>query len=123
MLRQRLERMERLRSVIAADYEERFAYAAELVTQFGQNRGQVWEVLDLWLSWWRDLLLVKAGCGDTVVNIDMLATLTDWAGGYSLAQIKDIIKSIQAAKEQLRLNASPRLVLEVLMLSIPRGGR
>jgi DNA polymerase-3 subunit delta' len=121
LLRQRGERLERIRNIINADYEERFAYAAELVTQFGQNRGQVWEVLDLWLSWWRDLLLVKVGCSDNVENIDKLAVLVDGAKDYSLAQIDDFIKSIRAAKEQLRLNASPRLVMEVLMLSIPKG--
>jgi len=41
------------------------------------------------------------------------------ARGYSLAQVKSVIDSIQAAGEQLRQNANPRLVLEVLMLSLP----
>ena len=108
--------------MIKADYEERFAYAAELVAQFSQTRGLAWEVLDLWLEWWRDLLLVKAGGNDIIINVDMLATLVDQARGYSLVQIKDFIRSIQAAKGQLRQNASPRLVLEVLMLNIPRRG-
>ena len=48
--------------------------------------------------------------------------LSDWIERYSLVQIRDFIRSIQAAQEQLRLNASPRLVLEVLMLGIPRDG-
>jgi DNA polymerase-3 subunit delta' len=121
LLRQRGERLERIQNVINADYEERFAYAAELVTQFGQSRGQVWEVLDLWLSWWRDLLLVKAGVSGSVENLDMLDKLVGGARDCSLAQIDDFIKSIRAVKEQLRLNASPRLVMEVLMLSIPEG--
>jgi hypothetical protein len=47
--------------------------------------------------------------------------LVDGARDYSLAQIDDFINSIMAAKGQLRLNASPRLVMEVLMLSIPKG--
>ncbi len=119
LLRQRAERIDRLLEVSIADYEERFAYAGELVTQFSQNRGLVWGVLDLWLNWWRDLLLVKTGCRDTIVNVDRSATLAERARGYSLAQIKDFIRSIQAAGEQLKQNASPRLVLEVLMLNIP----
>jgi DNA polymerase-3 subunit delta' len=121
LLKQRTERLERIRNIIKADYEERFAYATELVAQFSQHRGQVWEVLDLWLSWWRDLLLVKAGCIDTVENVDLLPVLVDGAKDYSLGKIDEYIKSIRAAKEQLRLNASPRLVMEVLMLSIPKG--
>ncbi|GAH71274.1 unnamed protein product, partial [marine sediment metagenome] len=52
-------------------------------------------------------------------NVDLEARLVEMARGYSLAQIKAFIRSIQAAGEQLRQNANPRLVLEVLMLSIP----
>jgi DNA polymerase-3 subunit delta' len=119
LLRQRAERIDRLIEVSAGDYEERFAYAGELAAQFSQNRGLVWEVLDLWLCWWRDLLLVKAGCSDVITNVDMLGTLADQARGYSLMQIGDFIKSIQATRGYLRQNANPRLALEVLMLNIP----
>ncbi len=120
LLQQRAEQMDRLLGIIDADYEERFAYAFQLVAQFSQSRGTVQERLGLWLDWWRDLMLVKIGCGDTVTNIDRLATLTEMAKGYSLAQIKAFIDSIQASREQLRQNANPQLVLEVLMLDIPR---
>ena len=123
LLEQRAERVDRLLNVIEADCEERFAYATQLAAQFSQNRGLVQEILDLWLDYWRDLLLIKAGCGDTITNADMLDTLVDQARGYSLVQIKSFINSLQAAEEQLRQNANPRLVLEVLMLSIPRRGR
>jgi DNA polymerase-3 subunit delta' len=123
LLEQRVERMDRLLSIIEADGEERFAYATQLAAQFSQNRKLVQEILDLWLDYWRDLLLIKAGCDDAIINADMLATLVDQARGYSLVQIKSIINSIQAAAGQLRQNANPRLVLEVLMLSIPRRGR
>jgi DNA polymerase III gamma/tau subunit len=93
-----------------------------MVAQFSQSRGLVQETLDLWLKWWRDLLLVKLGCSSAITNIDHEATLADMARGYSLAQIRAAINSIQAAGEQLRQNANPRLVFEVLMLSIPVGG-
>ena len=44
------------------------------------------------------------------------------AESYSLAQIKAVVDSIRAAGLQLRQNANPRLVLEVLMLDIPAEG-
>ena len=119
LLQLRVERMDRLRDIINADYEERFDYAAQLAAQFSQNRGLVQEVLDLWLDWWRDLMLVKVGCSDTITNADLEVRLVEMVRGYSLAQIKAFINSIQAASEQLRQNANPRLVLEVLMLDIP----
>jgi DNA polymerase-3 subunit delta' len=120
---QREERIDRLLEIITADGEERFAYAGELATQFGQNRRLVMEVLDLWLSWWRDLLLVRLGCRDMITNVDWSAVLAEQAGSYSLVQIRDFMKDIQATKEQLSLNASSRLALEVLMLGIPEERR
>ena len=118
LLQQRSERMDRLLDIINADYEARFAYVTQLAAQFSRSRESVQEVLDLWLEWWRDLLLVKTGCCDAITNVDLETTLVDMARGYSLAQIKAFINSIQVAGEQLRQNANPRLVLEVLMLSI-----
>lgn len=119
LLEQRRQRLDRLLDITMADYEERFDYAAQLVTWFSQSRSLVQEILDLWLDWWRDLLLVRLGCGDAITNIDRKDRLASLAQGYSLAEIRAFIGSIQAAGEQLRQNANPRLVLEVLMLSIP----
>lgn len=123
LLRQRAERLDELLDVIDADYDERFAGAAQWATQFAQSRDAIRERLDLWLDWWRDLLLVKAGASDNVVNIDRLDTLISLADRFSLAQTKTFIDSIRAAGVQLRLNANPQLVLEVLMLSMPETER
>jgi len=119
LLQQRAEKMDRLLDILQADYEERFAYATQLAAQFIQDRRSVQEVLDLWLDYWRDLLLVKIGCGDIITNVDQLDMLVEMAKGYRLAKIKAFINSIQVAGEQLRQNANPRLVLEVLMLDMP----
>jgi DNA polymerase-3 subunit delta' len=120
LLQQRAEKLDKLLEIIHADYEERFAYATQLATQFTQNRALVQEVLNLWQEWWRDLLLVKIGCYDLITNVDRLTLLVKLAEDYQLAQIRAFIDSIQAAGEQLRQNANPRLVLEVLMLDMPR---
>ena len=123
LLEQRAERLDELLDIITADCEERFAYATQLATRFNQNRGLVQERLDLWLDWWRDLMLVKVGLSDAITHVDRLVMLTDMARGYSLAQIKSFIDSIRAAGKQLKQNANPRLVLEVLMLSVPEVER
>jgi DNA polymerase-3 subunit delta' len=119
LLEQRSQRLDRLLDIMSADCEERFDYVNQLVTWFSQSRSLVQEILDLWLDWWRDLLLVKLNRDDDITNIDRRHLLADLAQGYSLAEIRSFIGSIQSAGEQLRQNANPRLVLEVLMLSIP----
>ncbi|MFH1169125.1 MAG: DNA polymerase III subunit delta' [Chloroflexota bacterium] len=118
-LRKRDEALDSLLGLIGAGYEERFAHVARLAVQFRQNRGVVYDALDLWLYYWRDLLLIKAGCQGMITNIDRSATLAGMAGGYRLAQIKAVIDGIRAAGEQLRQNVNPQLALEVLMLDMP----
>jgi DNA polymerase-3 subunit delta' len=119
LLKLRAERLEGLLDILGGDYEVRFDYVTRLVTWFGQSRTLVQEVLDLWLDWWRDLLLVKLGSGDGVTNVDHETVLVNIARDYRLAQIRAVINGIQATGSQLRQNANPRLAFEVLMLSIP----
>ncbi len=119
LLKQHNERMNNLIDIMQGGYEERFALAAQLATRFGQNHESVQEELDLWLDFWRDLLLVKAGFNQSITNIDLEEKLPDWAGDFTLNEVRSFIGSISTAQEQLRLNANPRLVLEVLMLDMP----
>lgn len=121
ILYERAQKLENLYTIIRADTDERFGKAAQLATQFAQNRSAVQEILDLWRDWWRDLLLVKIGCTDYVTNIDQLNILHDMAGHYTLEQVRGGIGSIKAVEVQLKQNANPRLVLEVLMLDMPGG--
>jgi len=95
--------------------------ATQLAAQFSQNRGQVYRrLLDLWLEYWHDLLLVKNRLRDAVANVDRRPTLEAMARGYRLAQVKAFIDGIRGAAEQLKLNANARLVFEVLMMDMPR---
>ncbi|MDP2917857.1 MAG: DNA polymerase III subunit delta' [Dehalococcoidia bacterium] len=123
MLQQRADRLNQLIEMASAGYVWRFDVAGQLAFQFSKKRETVYELLDEWLGWWRDVMLIKTDCRDAVVNIDFMNTLVDMAQSYSLVQIKDIIGAIRSAGEQLKLNANARLVLEVLMLNIPRINR
>jgi DNA polymerase-3 subunit delta' len=120
LLQARSEKFERMLMMVRGDLNERFGIASQLALQFGKKRETVYEILDTWAGWWRDILLAKTGCSSDVVNIDYMSTLVKMARAYSLAQIKSIIRSIMEAGEQLKLNANSRLVLESLMLNIPR---
>ncbi len=121
LLSERGERLATLTHLATVGHGERFTYAAELARQFSSDRESVQEVLSLWLGWWRDLMLTKGGSGDFITNVDREEVLHSEAKKYSLTQIKGFIQSLNQAKEQLEHNANPRLVLEVLMLTLPRG--
>ncbi|MEE9198907.1 MAG: DNA polymerase III subunit delta' [Dehalococcoidia bacterium] len=119
VLEGRLNTLERLMGVIEAGLEGRFSYASELGTLFTKNRRAGQEVLDQWLSWWGDLLLIRAGVGDSVTNAHRRRELEQQAQRYPLSAILAFIRSLGEAQSQLEQNASPRLVLEVLMLKLP----
>jgi DNA polymerase-3 subunit delta' len=119
LVQQRTEWLDAWREMFDADYDRRFTFAAKLVEKYNQNRSVVQQKLDLLLSWWHDILLVKADCIKDIKNIDYEKDLKIMAACYNIGQIRAFIDRIQSAKEQLRLNTNQQLVMEVLMLNIP----
>ena len=106
-------------------YQRRTMKSVSLMSP-GWRRGSVktgravYDTLDRWRDYWRDLMLVKLGREDMMTNIDRKDELTKMAGNYSLARIRNFIKSIESAAVQLKQNVNARLALEVLMLDLPR---
>jgi DNA polymerase-3 subunit delta' len=123
VLEERSEKLAELRGLGTSDMAQRFDLANRLAAGLSKRRDSVEDTLTLWLEWWRDLLLVKAGCSQFVTNVDEEAFLQDQAAKYELAEVRDCIEAIRAAMRQLQQNANPRLVLEVLMLRVPRPDR
>ncbi|MEW6033526.1 MAG: DNA polymerase III subunit delta' [Chloroflexota bacterium] len=120
LLEQRRQDLATLVGVTAMGYEERFALAAGWLRHLEQSREALEQLLDLWACWWRDLLLVKAGCPAAITNIDCESDLAMHAAVLTTAEVRDALVGVQEAKEQLAVNASPRLVLEMLMLNMPK---
>lgn len=94
---------------------DRLDYAQQLA----RHRGQIKDVLDLWLGWWRDLLLIKGGCPESVGNVDLAPLLEQEAVRYKLSDLMLFIDTIRHIQRQLERNVDARLALEVLMLDLP----
>ena len=119
IVEERFLNLEGFISLADSDSSARFEFAADLATLFGKNRALARNRLELWLTWWRDLMLMKNGCSESITNADRKDMLQQQSGRYSLREIIGMLKSIQQTMHQLEQNANPRLTLEVLMLSIP----
>ncbi|MBN1366738.1 MAG: DNA polymerase III subunit delta' [Dehalococcoidales bacterium] len=119
LLDERKAKLENIIGVLNAGITERFAYADQMANRFSKDRHSVSDELELWLDWWRDLMLVKVGSDDRITNIDYAKEISRIAEDYTLSEIRLFIKKLQEAMTQLDKNASPRLVLEVLMFNIP----
>lgn len=122
LVRERQDLSARFRQLARSGLEARFAYAAELAAQFEQDQQRVLQALELWGLWWRDLLMIKGGCPQWVVNVDQAAELEKAeAALFSTSQIKGVIERTEATAQRLQHNASVRLALEVMMLGLPRA--
>jgi DNA polymerase-3 subunit delta' len=120
ILEQRSQRIAKLVSLLTASLEHRFAYAQELASQFSQNRRAGTEIVEIWFDWWRDLMLIKGGCQEAIINVDYETTLEAQAWELSLSEIKGFLANLCLLQEEISKNVNPRLALEWLMLYLPR---
>ena len=116
LLARREAQFARLSEVLAADTLGRLRLARDL----SNDAEALPALLDLWLGWWRDLLLWHTGCREWVSNLDQEAALEQAAQRYDVAEVLAGLKALAEARRRLELNANPRLTLEVLFLALGR---
>ncbi len=120
LLSARAEQIDGLIAILNGDRVARFAYAE---TAAALDRVERADVLALWQTWWRDVLLVLAGGHTAPVNVDHLDDLHHIAGqvGYEGAW-KTLNAITRTAQLLANTNTNPRLALEVMMLDVPYLG-
>ena len=120
LLTLRTERLDEIEATLRGGIDEKFAYAERRAAAFGRNRNGVYQELRLWLSWWRDVLVIREGNADLVVNLSRLDALRATGAGCVSAQVVDAIRAVQETTAMLESNVNPRLCLEGMMLRMPQ---
>jgi len=93
----------------------RFVFVEEILKNEKGNE----DLLDAGLFLFRDMLLLKLGLNDLVVNVNFREKAEKAAAKYEAGRIPDIIRSILKTSIILKdTNANSRLALENLMLQI-----
>jgi DNA polymerase-3 subunit delta' len=72
-----------------------------------------------WIRWWRDALVVRAGCAELASSIDRMDELHVVARQLDVAAITAAIARSGLAVSHLDDNVNPRLALEGLLLDLP----
>ena len=116
VLKAREETLAALASVLPEGRVERF-FAAERLAR----RPDLRNLLEMWRVWWRDLLLVRGGATEGLINLDRREALDEEAKTYSLEEIAGAVTALGETQHHLDRNVNPRLALEVLMLDLPRS--
>jgi DNA polymerase-3 subunit delta' len=109
-------RLDDLAQLLSGSIIDRFAYAEDLA----RDPIATQETLDLWIAWWRDLLLVASGARAPLTNVDREPSLRAQARRFDLHTIVGVIKALRSTLHKLQRNANKRLTLEVLMLDLPQ---
>ncbi len=111
----RTEKLSELQSLLAATRVEKFEYAEKLA----RDKEQLRQVLLLWLSYWRDVLLRAAGASAPLANIDLAQNIEALAGRMDLSQARRMVTDLEKAITRLEASVNPRLLAEVLLLGWP----
>lgn len=115
VLEKREETLRQLLALFKMGRVDRLDYAQRLSRQ----PRLIQTTLELWLSWWRDLLLLKGGSAKMICNVDLRDSLEEHVKRHDIKEIFGFIKAIRDTARQLEANVNARLALEVLMLDVP----
>jgi DNA polymerase-3 subunit delta' len=116
-------RQEQLDELLAIQEQPRYAafrWAEERSKEYrGGEQEAVLARLELWQSWWRDVLMLAAGCPDTIIHQDRRRELEQVARHATLPDVSHFLTRINETISWLRENVNPQLALENLFLHLP----
>ena len=116
LLVEREERLNDLQSLMSASRVEKFAYADRL----SKDKESMRQALLIWLSYWRDVMLRTAHAGTPLVNVDRNLEIEDVASQMDLSSARLVVCGLENTLEKMDGNVNPRLLVEVLLLDLPR---
>ena len=114
------EKVTAVESVVRAGLEARFDYAEKLSRAFSRDRDAVRDELAVWLEWWRDMMIVKAGLPRYVKHLSRLDTFQAGAAKVTVEEVAKAVSAVEETARRLDRNANARLALDNMMLAMPR---
>jgi DNA polymerase III subunit delta' len=112
----RAELLDGLLGALRSNRGGRFAFS-ELIAS---RPNELPLVLDLWRSWWRDVLLLAEGSPVEPVNVDQLAILSEVADAAGREGARAALEVVHHTATLLAdTNANARLALDVMLLKWP----
>lgn len=115
VLDRRRQALEQLASLLAADRVDRLEYAHKV----SRDAAACYDLVELWATWWRDLLVLRGHGEDHLLNVDGAGDLRSWAGQGSVSSAWSVLAALQATAAQLQANVNARLAMEGLLLKLP----
>ncbi len=115
ILEQRTEALNLLENSVPMNRAKRFEIAEDL----SKDKLALYPLLELWQSYWRDVLLLCQGIGDNPANIDRRAALEQIANHTTADEALTALQATRTLLNNLTTNLNLRLALEVMFLDYP----
>lgn len=115
LLEQRESWLDQMEKLLAADRIERFRYAE----RYQKDRDAFRNLVLIWLSLWRDVLLQALNSSVRLVNLDRQALIARLASQLDRDQIIRMVGALERTLNLLEQNVNVRLAAEVLLLDLP----
>ena len=116
LLEKREERLNDLQTLLSASRVEKFAYADKL----SKDKETMRQVILIWLSYWRDVMLRVTQSNTPLTNIDCNMEIEFLASRLDLHAARRVVSDLESALEKMDRNVNSRLLAEVLLLDWPR---
>jgi len=116
LLEKREERLNDLQTLLPASRVAKFAYAEKLA----KDKDSMRQVILIWLSYWRDVMLRVAQAETPLVNIDRNMEIEFLAGRLDLPSARRVVSNLENGLDKMERNVNSRLLAEVLLLDWPK---
>ncbi|HXF85445.1 MAG TPA: DNA polymerase III subunit delta' [Anaerolineales bacterium] len=116
LLTEREERLNELQMLLSTSRVEKFKYADQL----SKDKDTMRRALLYWLSYWRDVMLRTAQAATPLINVDRNVEIETLAEQLDLPSARIMVTRLEDALEKLEKNVNPRLLMEVVLLDLPR---
>jgi DNA polymerase-3 subunit delta' len=116
LLEFRSARLDDLQKLLSGSRVEKFGYAEKLAKEKDVMR----KVLQVWLSFWRDVYLRAAKADSPLANLDRVEEIDMLAGKLSMVEARKRVSETKRAIRQMERNVNARLLVEVLLLDWPK---
>lgn len=92
------------------------------VDYFIGNKDRIDSVLDMMMSWFRDIMIFKE-CKDSkyLINLDKADIIASESSKFTYSSLYKIIKIIKETADKIKSNVNFQLSIEIMLLSIQEG--
>ena len=116
VLEQRNAQLEEMLRLLAAPARDRRDFA-EMLGKRGRLAAA--DTLELWQTWWRDVLLAASQAQAPLANVDQVEHIQHLAAALDPASIHTFLRALRATGQAIERNANLRLALDVLLFDLP----